>query len=323
MNFSLRLIAAFKLIMALCQPNKMRLISYFVCLILFLNLTSAQAAHKIVLVKGSIPAKLKEKMTPEDVVYWDALIGSQDKLLENALNLVLGTTVQSKEENNLSMQAGEYYLSTTVWTEQLKSSSSAKSFKKWIAANNEPAKQLTADYALRSGKLILNQKAANGDPETIVSIDLPSSKPDYEDFIFSVKSMNTSLSEKLSGMSEKDRMRASMVRAVKLKEMELIIPEDLVLTNEIQEFSTVYKFKYTIVSTEEYHACITAAKDDKRAIMMRIPVSDGSFRFLAFDPFSGETLAQATRRPLEEFEEEYVSYLLGKLQLSEISRYIE
>jgi hypothetical protein len=124
-------------------------------------------------------------------------------------------------------------------------------------------------------------------------------------------------------MTEKDRMRASMARAGKLKELELIIPEGLVLNTEVAEFSTVYKFRYKVVSGEEYQKSIVSMQDEKKAILIRVPVADGSFRFIVFDPFNGETLAQATRRPLEEYEEDYISYLLGKSQLSEISRYIE
>jgi hypothetical protein len=248
---------------------------------------------------------------------------AQDQLLEKAINLVWGITVQSKEDNNNTFQTGEYYISTSVWTEQLKSGGSAKSFKKWIASANEPAKQLTAEYPLRSGKLMLRQKGSNGEAETIISIDLPSSLPDYEGFVFSAKTLKASLGEKLSGMTEKDRMRASMARAGKLKELELIIPEGLVLNTEVAEFSTVYKFRYKVVSGEEYQKSIVSMQDEKKAILIRVPVADGSFRFIVFDPFNGETLAQATRRPLEEYEEDYISYLLGKSQLSEISRYIE
>lgn len=319
----MRLTDVTKPIMVLCRPNKAYLSRLLILLLLSLPFKTLNAANTMVLLKGSIPGKLKEKMSPEDIAYWNGVIQTQDQLLEKAINLVWGINVQSKEENNTTFQAGEYYISTTVWNEQLKSGGSAKSFKKWIAAANEPAKQLTAEYPLRSGKLLLKQKGSNGEAETIISIDLPSSLPDYEEFIFSVKSMKTSLGEKLSGMTEKDRMRASMARAGKLKELELIIPEGLVLNTEAAEFSTAYKFRFRIVSEEEYQKSIASMKDEKKAILMRVPVADGSFRFIVFDPFNGETLAQATRRPLEEYEEDYVSYLLGKSQLSEISRYIE
>jgi hypothetical protein len=322
-NFSLPLTAATKLTMALCRPNKGFFGGLLIIVFLSLSFYTVKAGNTIVLLKGSIPTKLKEKMSPEDIVYWNAAILAQDQLLEKAINLVWGITVQSKEDNNNTFQTGEYYISTSVWTEQLKSGGSAKSFKKWIASANEPAKQLTAEYPLRSGKLMLRQKGSNGEAETIISIDLPSSLPDYEGFVFSAKTLKASLGEKLSGMTEKDRMRASMARAGKLKELELIIPEGLVLNTEVAEFSTVYKFRYKVVSGEEYQKSIVSMQDEKKAILIRVPVADGSFRFIVFDPFNGETLAQATRRPLEEYEEDYISYLLGKSQLSEISRYIE
>lgn len=314
------LTGASKLTTALFRANKHLLVSIF--FLLFAVILPASATN-VFLLKGEIPAKTAEKLSPEEVIFWENQIKKHDELLLRALQLSWDAGIQFRKEAGLVIKQGEYAICTSIWNEQLKNASGAKSFKKWLATESDQAKQLSAPYALRSGKLLLKQKGAGTEPEILLSIDLPGSCPDLEDYIFAVKSMKTSLQEKLNGMSEKDRMRAGMLRASRLKELELIIPEEIVLQSEAAEFSTVYKFKFRIVSSEEYHAGITSGKDEKKAILMRIPVADGSFRFLAFDPFNGETLAQASRRPLEEFEEDYVSYLLGKVQMQELSRYIE
>lgn len=275
------------------------------------------------MVKGEIPSKTLEKLNPEELVYWQGIIQQQDELLLKALQIAWDNGIQAKAENAINLKNGEYSIAASMWTEQLKNVSGAKSYKKWISAAGDQAKQMSADFALRSAKLWLKQKGKTGMDEILISIDLPGAMPDLDDYIFAVKSMKTSLTEKQSGMSEKDRMRAGMLRASKLKEILLLIPDDIVLNNEVAEFSTMYKYPFKIVNAEEYHAAIASSTDQKKAIMMRIPVADGSFRFLAFDPFNGETLAQTSRRPLEEFEEDYVSYLLGKTQMQELSRYIE
>ena len=275
------------------------------------------------MINGSIPAKVKEKMSPEDLGYWEGLIKSHNELLLKAIQLSWDVTIEAKNEKELTLKNEEFYISCGVWSDQLKSNSSAKSFKKWLSSSSDPNKQSMAEFAIRSGKLILKQKGSSGELENILSVDLPSSSPNLEDYIFSVKSMKSSFIEKQSGMSEKERMRASMARTNRLKELELIIPSSIVLTGEMNEFSTVYKYKYKIVEIAEYQTIMSSGKDEKKAIMVRIPVADGSFRFIAFDPITGETLAQATRRPLEEFEEEYFSFLLGKNQLQEISNNID
>lgn len=264
--------------------------------------------YKLVVLIEVPNKKIEEKLDPNDLSSYHEEIKMYNSMLKKSIenNWRIGSKIEfvNKEQFNKiidSKSAHTFVLFNTKYNFNYSDYSSYKLSNKLYDSKaaiveNYSKKQLP--YRACSMEL----KKADLSPELpgIATAIMPSIKQDEAQLVYAIKSLALQIEYKNKGTSEVQLMKMYIKNAPHLKDLTLLINQSDIDESIKSEINTHYKFEHQLVPKETIDKAILSG-DHSKAVVLVIPVKDGSFAFKVFDASNMELLGQSNTLPPSEY----------------------
>jgi hypothetical protein len=306
--------------------SSMRCTFLFLYLVLFSN--TLKAVDIIVRLEEKNPA-VHDKLSEADRAGYLQEIENYNTLIKAIVE-----KKWSKDDNLLYVEASKinqlkirnadetFVLSYSVMDDYYQLLSSYKSFKKYLtrAEKKEMLEAKLRPY--RCSQLRLRQIKTQDALNYFATADMPGVTPSEGEMAYGIAALQSHYQSKKAGKSQKELMKEAIQLADLLKTETLLIAEKNAMPGDIANFSSVYPYSLKVVSDDEVYRSFLNENSKDIAVVVAIPVKDGTYRFEATDVKTAKVLASASKPPPDEDDEEDNSARMGIAQLKQFLHFI-